>query len=185
MEELKLYDAVVYRTAGEAIRIDKTHGASQRCLNVDTEMLNSAAQKQLKYDVSYLRIAKLWSLNSHAERRKTGCIIVKDNVIISDGFNGMPVGYTNVCEDENGETKWEVLHAESNAIAKLAKSGQSSIGATIYVTFSPCKNCSKMILQSGIVRLVYLDEHSDVEGMIMLRKSGIEVTQYFLGGITI
>ena len=147
--------------------------------------LNNKLDKQVKFDISFLNIARLWSQNSHAKRRKTGCLIVKNYSIISDGYNGTPIGMDNNCEDENGETKWHVLHAETNAISKLAKSNQSSDGATLYTTFSPCKNCAKLILQSGIVRVVYMDEHSDTDGLVLLAKAGIQISRYQLDDCTI
>lgn len=137
--------------------------------------------KQMQYDITFLKIAQLLSQNSYASRRKVGCVITKNNSIISDGYNGTPVNYhTNECEDENGETKWEVLHAEANAITKLAKSTQSSEGATLYITFSPCKQCSKLVLQSGITRVVFIDEHSDTSGLELLARAGVEICRYFL-----
>ena len=111
--------------------------------------------KQLKYDKAYLRMASEWAKLSYCERRQVGAIIVKDRMIISDGYNGTPTGYENICEDDEGYTKWYVLHAEANAILKVAASTQSCKGATLYITLSPCKNCSKLIFQAGITRVVY------------------------------
>ena len=111
--------------------------------------------KQLKYDKAYLKMAMEWGKLSHCNRKKVGALIVKDRMIISDGFNGTPTGFENYCEDEAGYTKWYVLHAEANAILKVASSTQSCKGATLYITLSPCKECSKLIHQSGIVRVVY------------------------------
>jgi dCMP deaminase len=136
--------------------------------------------KQVKFDTAFLRIAEIWAQNSHAKRKKVGCIIVRDYNIISDGYNGMPSGFDNTCEDKYGETKWEVLHAEANAIVKLAKSSQSSTGATLYITFSPCKHCAKMIMQAGIARVVYTEQHSDVDGLALLARTGVEISRYFL-----
>jgi dCMP deaminase len=128
-----------------------------------------------KFDRSYLEMAQIWSRNSYCKRRQVGALIVKDRMIISDGYNGTPSGFENVCEDENGVTKPYVLHAEANAITKVAKSGNSSQGATLYVTASPCLECSKLIIQAGIRRVVYSDEYRLTDGVDLLRKAGIEV----------
>ena len=128
-----------------------------------------------KFDRSYLEMAQIWSRNSYCKRRQVGALIVKDRMIISDGYNGTPSGFENVCEDENGVTKPYVLHAEANAITKVAKSGNSSEGATLYVTASPCLECSKLIIQSGIKRVVYRDEYRLTDGIDLLRRAGIEV----------
>lgn len=131
--------------------------------------------KKLRYDKAYLRIAKEWGKLSHCKRKQVGAIIVKDNMIISDGYNGTPSGFENGCEDENNYTKWYVLHAEANAILKVAKSTQSCNNATLYITLSPCKECSKLIHQSGIKRVVYLEEYKDNSGVAFLIKAGVEV----------
>jgi dCMP deaminase len=131
--------------------------------------------KQLKYDQAYLRMAYEWGKLSYCERRQVGAIVVKDRMIISDGYNGTPSGFENFCEDEEGYTKWYVLHAEANALSKVAASTQSSKGATLYITLSPCKECSKLIHQSGIVRVVYRDAYRDASGVDFLVKAGIEV----------
>ena len=128
-----------------------------------------------KFDHSYLEMAEIWAQNSYCKRRQVGALIVKDRMIISDGYNGTPSGFENVCEDENGVTKPYVLHAEANAITKVAKSGNSSQGATLYVTASPCLECSKLIIQAGIRRVVYSDEYRLTDGVDLLRKAGIEV----------
>lgn len=128
-----------------------------------------------KYDKAYLRIAKEWSKLSYCKRKQVGAIIVKDRMIISDGYNGTPSGFENCCEDEAGYTKWYVLHAEANAILKVAGSTQSCEGATLYITLSPCKECSKLIHQSGIKRVVYLDGYKDDSGLEFLKKAGVEV----------
>ena len=120
-------------------------------------------------------MATIWAENSYCKRRKVGALIVKDKMIISDGYNGTPSGFENVCEDENGVTKPYVLHAEANAITKVAKSGNSSEGATLYVTASPCIECSKLIIQSGIKRVVYRDEYRLTDGVDLLRRAGVEV----------
>ena len=133
--------------------------------------------KQLKYDKAYLRMAREWAKLSYCDRRQVGAIIVKDRMIISDGYNGTPTGFENVCEDDEGYTKWYVLHAEANAILKVAASTQSCKGATLYVTLSPCKHCSKLIHQSGIVRVVYCIAYKDLSGVEFLEKAGIEVSQ--------
>lgn len=131
--------------------------------------------KQLKYDKAYLRIAAEWGKLSHCERKQVGALIVKDRMIISDGFNGTPTGFENFCEDETGYTKWYVLHAEANAILKVASSTQSCKGATLYITLSPCKECSKLIHQSGIVKVVYNKTYKDDSGLQFLEKAGIEL----------
>ena len=128
-----------------------------------------------KFDHSYLEMAQIWAQNSYCKRRKVGALLVKDRMIISDGYNGTPSGFENICEDENGVTKPYVLHAEANAITKVAKSGNSSEGATLYVTASPCLECSKLIIQSGIKRVVYRDEYRLTDGIDLLRKAGITV----------
>ena len=127
-----------------------------------------------KFDDKYMRMAKVWATNSYCKRRQVGALIVKDKMIISDGYNGTPSGFENVCE-ENGVTKPYVLHAEANAISKVAKSGNSSEGATLYVTSSPCIECSKLIIQAGIRRVVYSDEYRLDDGIQLLRRAGIEV----------
>ena len=129
--------------------------------------------KQLKYDKAYLKMAIEWGKLSHCNRKKVGALIVKDRMIISDGFNGTPTGFENYCEDEAGYTKWYVLHAEANAILKVASSTQSCKGATLYITLSPCKECSKLIHQSGIVRVVYNKKYKDDSGLKFLEKAGI------------
>ena len=136
--------------------------------------------KQEKYDRAYLKKALEWGALSHCERKKVGAIIVKDRMIISDGFNGTPTGFDNNCEDENGRTKWYVLHAEANAILKVANSTNSCEGATLYLTLSPCKDCAKLIYQSGIARVVYIDAYKDDSGLRFLRKSGVKLTQLTL-----
>lgn len=130
-----------------------------------------------KFDRSYLRMAQLWAENSYCKRRKVGALLVKNNMIISDGYNGTPSGFENICEDENGVTKPYVLHAEANAITKVAKSGNSSEDATLYVTASPCIECAKLIIQAGIKRVVYRDEYRLHDGPDLLKQGGIEVEQ--------
>ena len=120
-------------------------------------------------------MAAVWAKNSYCKRRQVGALLVKDRMIISDGYNGTPSGFENICEDENGVTKPYVLHAEANAITKVAKSGNNSKGATLYVTASPCMECAKLIIQSGISRVVYRDEYRLSDGVDLLRKAGIEV----------
>ena len=127
-----------------------------------------------KFDSRYLEMAEIWAQNSYCKRRKVGALLVKDRMIISDGYNGTPSGFENICE-EDGVTKPYVLHAEANAITKVAKSGNSSEGATLYVTASPCLECSKLIIQSGIKRVVYRDEYRLTDGIDLLRRAGIEV----------
>lgn len=133
--------------------------------------------KQLRYDMAYLKMAKSWATLSHCIRKQVGAIIVKDDMIISDGYNGTPSGFDNCCENDNGETHWYVLHAEANAILKVAKSTNNAKGATLYLTLSPCKDCSKLILQAGIVRVVYMSLYKDDSGVRFLESAGIEVKQ--------
>ncbi len=136
----------------------------------------SKKRKKL-YDYTYLKMAQIWGNLSYCKRKKVGALIVKDNMIISDGYNGTPSGFENVCEDENNETKWHVLHAEANAISKVAGSTQNSKGATLYVTLSPCKECSKLIFQAGIKRVVYYEKYSDTTGLEFLEKAGVQIEQ--------
>jgi dCMP deaminase len=136
------------------------------------------SNKQHKYDKAYLKMALEWAKLSHCKRKQVGALIVKNGMIISDGYNGCPSGFENECEDENGETKWYVLHAEANAILKVAKSTQNCHGATLYLTMSPCKECSKLILQAGISRLVFLNEYKDKSGINFLKKAKIEITHF-------
>jgi dCMP deaminase len=134
-------------------------------------------ERQKLYDFTYLKMAKIWGNLSYCQRKKVGALIVKDNMIISDGYNGTPSGFENVCEDENNQTKWHVLHAEANAISKVAGSTQNSKGATLYVTLSPCKECSKLIFQAGIKRVVFHQKYSDTTGLDFLKKAGVIVEQ--------
>lgn len=135
------------------------------------------ARKQERYDCAYLKMALEWGKLSHCQRKQVGALIVKDGMIISDGYNGTPTGFPNNCEDENYQTYWYVLHAEANAITKVAKSNQSAKGATLYITLSPCRECSKLILQTGIKRVVYIDGYKDSAGVDFLLEAGIEVVQ--------
>ena len=128
-----------------------------------------------KFDQSYLDMASVWARNSYCKRRQVGALLVKDRTIISDGYNGTPSGFENICEDESGATKPYVLHAEANAISKVAKSGNSSEGSTLYVTASPCMECAKLIIQAGIRRVVYRDEYRLTDGIDLLRRAGVEV----------
>jgi dCMP deaminase len=133
--------------------------------------------KQLRYDTAYLRLATTWAELSHCTRKKVGAIIVKDGMIISDGYNGTPAGFDNCCETEEGDTHWYVLHAEANAILKVAKSTNNCVGATLYLTLSPCKDCSKLVLQAGIKRVVYIHAYKDTTGVDFLKNAGLEVIQ--------
>jgi len=130
-----------------------------------------------KFDKPYLEMAEVWAQNSYCKRRKVGALLVKDRTIISDGYNGTPAGFENICEDENGVTKPYVLHAEANAITKVAKSGNSSEGATLYVTASPCAECAKLIIQAGIRRVVYRDAYRLTDGIDLLKRAGVDVEQ--------
>ena len=129
--------------------------------------------KQKRYDLAYLKMAHTWGELSHCHRKKVGALIVKDRMIISDGYNGTPSGFENSCEDEENYTKWHVLHAEANAILKVAASTQSCVGATLYLTLSPCRECSKLIHQAGIKRVVYSKKYKDDSGLIFLKKAGV------------
>ena len=133
-------------------------------------------EKQLKYDKAYLRMAKEWGKLSYCKRRQVGAIIVKDRMIISDGYNGTPSGFENICEDDDNFTKWYVLHAEANAILKVAASTQCCKGATLYITLSPCRECSKLIHQAGIIRLVYEQAYKDTSGLAFLERAGVQLT---------
>ena len=136
-------------------------------------------EKQMKFDQRYLEMARIWAQNSYCQRRQVGALVVKNGMIISDGYNGTPSGFENICEDDNGVTKPYVLHAEANAITKLARSNNNSDGATIYITASPCIECSKLIIQSGIRRVVYGEKYRLMDGIELLERAGIEVV--FLG----
>lgn len=132
-------------------------------------------EKQLRYDLAYLRMAREWRKLSHCTRKKVGAIIVKNGMIISDGYNGTPSGFDNCCEDEEGATLWYVLHAEANAISKVARSTNNAQDSTLYLTLSPCKDCSKMILQVGIKRVVYAELYKDGAGIELLKEAGISI----------
>lgn len=134
------------------------------------------SEKQKRYDIAYMKMAFEWAKLSHCERKQVGALIVKDRMIISDGYNGAPTGFDNCCEDDNGDTKWYVLHAEANAILKVAASTQSCKNATLYITLSPCKECSKLIHQAGITRVVYANAYKDLSGVEFLEKAGVELT---------
>jgi len=132
-------------------------------------------RKQTLLDYRYLRMARVWAENSYCQRRQVGALVVKDKMIISDGYNGTPSGFENMCEDENDITKPYVLHAEANAITKLARSGNNSEGSTLYVTASPCIECAKLIIQSGIKRVVYAEKYRLTDGIDLLKRANIEV----------
>ena len=142
--------------------------------------MTKAEKKQLRYDTAYLKMAKEWAKLSHCKRKQVGALIVKDRMIISDGYNGTPTGFENECEDEAHFTKWYVLHAEANAIMKVASSTQSCSGATLYITLSPCTECSKLIHQSGIKRVVYDKAYKDSSGLKFLALAGVKIVQLSL-----
>ena len=146
-------------------------------LNFQFEDMGYKEDKQLQLDGRYMRMARVWAENSYCIRRQVGALIVKDKMIISDGYNGTPSGFENICEDESGVTKPYVLHAEANAITKLAKSHNSGDNSTLYVTASPCMECSKLIIQAGIKRVVYADLYHNTDGIDLLERSGIEVVR--------
>ena len=139
------------------------------------DILNPYGEKQIAFDKRYLEMALIWARNSYCIRRQVGALIVKEKMIISDGYNGTPSGFENVCEDENNVTKPYVLHAEANAITKVAKSHNSSENSTLYVTTSPCMECAKLIIQSGIMRVVYCNRYRITDGLDLLRRAGIEL----------
>ena len=141
----------------------------------ENDTIHPFNEKQTEYDKRYLEMAKIWAKNSYCKRRQVGALIVKGKMIISDGYNGTPSGFENICEDENKKTKPYVLHAEANAITKVAKSNNSSEGATLYVTTSPCMECSKLIIQSGIKRVVFNDKYRIEEGLRLLERAKIEI----------
>lgn len=135
----------------------------------------SSIQKKQQLDKRYLRMARIWAENSYCKRRQVGAILVKDKMIISDGYNGTPSGFENICEDEDGKTKPYVLHAEANAITKVARSANNSLGSTLYVTTSPCIECAKLIIQAGIHRVVYTDPYRSDDGVQLLIRAGIDI----------
>ena len=137
-------------------------------------------EKQRRYDTAYMNMALEWAKLSHCKRKQVGALIVKNRMIISDGYNGTPSGFDNCCEDENGETHWYVLHAEANAILKIASSNHDCNRATLYLTMSPCKECSKLVHQAGIKRLVYLNGYKDTSGLAFLENAGVEIEQLAL-----
>ncbi|MFT4673652.1 MAG: dCMP deaminase [Patiriisocius sp.] len=145
-------------------------------LLLKTHSIKMKQDKQTIYDIAYLRMAREWSKLSYCKRKQVGALIVKDKMIISDGYNGTPTGFENICEETQGDTKWYVLHAEANAILKVARSTQSCQGATLYITMSPCKECSKLIHQSGIKRVVYHTGYKDDSGLRFLEKAGVTIT---------
>jgi dCMP deaminase len=139
------------------------------------EIVNMTSEKQQRYDIAYMKMAIEWAALSHCTRKKVGALLVKDGMIISDGYNGTPSGFSNECEDEQGETHWYVLHAEANAILKVARSTNNAKDCTLYITLSPCKECCKLILQSGIHRIVYHQAYKDPTGLRFLEQAGIEI----------
>jgi dCMP deaminase len=139
------------------------------------------SEKQQRYDRAYLLMALEWAKLSHCTRKKVGALLVKDGMIISDGYNGTPSGFANDCEDHEGNTHWYVLHAEANAIMKVARSTNNAKDSTLYITLSPCKDCCKLILQAGIKRVVYIHEYKDTTGLEFLKKAGLEVERSLVG----
>ena len=137
--------------------------------------MESQEQKQFQFDTRYLEMARIWAKNSYCKRRQVGAILVKDKMIISDGFNGTPSGFENNCEDDDNKTKPYVLHAEANAITKVAKSNNSSEGATLYITTSPCLECAKLIIQSGITRVVFSEKYRNDDGLVILERAKVEL----------
>lgn len=147
------------------------------CIRPDRNFadMENKSEKTRQFDLRYMRMAQIWAENSYCERRKVGALIVKNKMIISDGYNGTPAGFENVCEDENNRTKPYVLHAEANAITKVARSSNSSEDSTLYVTSSPCIECAKLIIQAGIRRVVYAEEYHTLDGVDLLKRAGVEV----------
>ena len=147
----------------------------------NSQLMNSAStskdsnSKQRRYDEAYMRMAVEWAQLSHCNRKQVGALIVKDRMIIADGFNGTPTGFPNACESDAGVTHWYVLHAEANAITKLARSNNSAQGATLYITLSPCRDCAKLIYQAGISRVVYKRAYKDADGLKFLETAGVEI----------
>jgi len=139
--------------------------------------MNEAKKKQLRYDIAYMKMAEEWAKLSHCTRKNVGALIVKDKMIIADGYNGSPSGFPNECENDAGQTHWYVLHAEANAILKVAGSPASAQGSTLYLTLSPCKECSKLVHQAGIRRLVYINKYKDDSGLRFLEKAGVKTEQ--------
>ncbi|MFT4899068.1 MAG: dCMP deaminase [Flavobacteriales bacterium] len=144
---------------------------------MNSDNISENPLKQERYDKAYLRMATEWAKLSHCTRKQVGAIIVKDNIIIADGFNGTPSGFENCCETDQGDTHWYVLHAEANAILKLARSNNRGTNSTLYITLSPCRDCSKLVLQAGIKRVVYMNGYKDTTGIDFLTKAGIDVLQ--------
>ena len=140
-------------------------------------------KKQHELDIRYLRMARIWAENSYCKRRQVGALMVKNKMIISDGYNGTPAGFENVCEDENNLTKPYVLHAEANAITKIARSNNNSDGATLYVTAAPCIECAKLIIQAGIKRVIYAEHYRLEDGIDLLKRAGIEVCYLSFGDV--
>lgn len=143
----------------------------------NSDVKYSTSEKQQRYDVAYLKMALEWAKLSHCKRKQVGALVVKEGMIISDGYNGTPSGFPNECEDEHGETRWYVLHSEANAIMKLARSTNNANQSTLYLTLSPCKDCCKLILQAGIKRLVYIHTYKDHAGLDFLKEAGLEMHQ--------
>lgn len=143
----------------------------------ETPITYSNPAKQERYDRAYMRMAMEWGKLSHCKRKQVGAILVKDGMIISDGYNGTPTGFENACEDEEGDTKWYVLHAEANAITKVARSTNNARNSTLYISMSPCPECSKLILQAGVKRLVYCYQYKDTRGLDFLAEAGVDITQ--------
>jgi len=163
-----------FYTTEQTHNIDISMGSATTIVPADTEKERHDVSKQAVIDKRYLRMAAIWAENSYCQRRKVGAIIVKNSMIISDGFNGTPSGFENICEDENGLTKPYVLHAEANAITKVARSNNSSDGATLYITASPCMECSKLIIQAGIKRVVFHELYRITDGIDLLERAGVE-----------
>jgi dCMP deaminase len=169
----ELVDALVSNTSDSNIVPVRSRPWVQSSSGMSESSTNG--NKQLAIDKRYLRMAKIWASNSYCTRKKVGALLVRDKMIISDGYNGTPSGFENQCEDENGVTKSYVLHAEANAITKVAKSNNSSDGSTLYITTSPCMECSKLIIQAGITRVVFEEKYRITDGLDLLERANIEL----------
>jgi dCMP deaminase len=170
----ELVDALVSNTSDSNIVPVRSRLWAQSS-NQMSEQNSNMEEKQLAIDKRYLKMARVWATNSYCIRRQVGALLVKNKMIISDGYNGTPSGFENECEDEHDTTKSYVLHAEANAITKVAKSNNSSEGSTLYITTSPCMECSKLIIQSGIVKVIYQEKYRITDGLNLLERAGIKL----------
>ena len=175
MDDLRIETKQLYQQLEDGLGDVKSIDVNPEFSGLVHTWLEPIEDKAFQFDLSYLRMAKLWAQNSKAERRKVGCIVVNNGGIISDGFNGTVAGFNNTCENPDGSTKREVVHAEINAFAKLAKGTQSADGSTVYVTVTPCVECSKLMIQAGVKRVVFAEFYRDLEGINWLIRKGIDL----------